>query len=371
MGDGLEGLLAGRTLVGRYRIEEVIGRGGFAVVYRAEDLRLGRPVAVKVITRAALDEAGRDALRERFQHEARAAASLPHHPNVVTVHDFGTDQETGIDFLAMELLIGETLAQYLAAHPRPVREVALHILRAAAEGVAIGHRAGVVHRDVKPGNIFLAEPLDDSHPFRICVLDFGIAGLVDGEDATLAGGEAVALSPAYATVDTFDVRFDRFWSAMRQRRERLHAVRDAATLTWRFALERQRPTIVAVPRGNAFAGYAVLVRRDQGDLLRFEVADLQALDDDPVVLRAVMNGALGAAVRQGIHLVALTGFSGAKRHALSALKPHVKTVPGWPLYYKAIDGALDERLRSADAWDLSLYDGDTLWSGMFADSAVA
>ena len=174
-----------------------------------------------------------------------------------------------------------------------------------------------------------------------------------------------------ATVDTFDARFDRFWRAMRQRRERLHAVRDAATLTWRFALERQQPTIVAVPRGDALAGYAVLVRRDQGDLLRFEVADLQALDDDPGVLRAAIGGALGAAARQGVHLVALTGFSGAKRHALSALRPHVKTVPGWPLYYKAIDGALEERLRSADAWDLSLYDGDTLWSGMFADSAVA
>jgi hypothetical protein len=172
-------------------------------------------------------------------------------------------------------------------------------------------------------------------------------------------------------VDAFDARFDRFWGAMRQRRERLHAVRDAATLTWRFALERQRPTIVAVPRGNTLAGYAVLVRRDQGELLRFEVADLQALDDDARVLRAVVSGALGAAARQGVHLVAMTGFCGAKRHALNALKPHVKTVPGWPLYYKSIDGTLEEPLRSADAWDLSLYDGDTLWSGMFADSAVA
>src|SRR4029079_12110761 len=125
---GLEGLLAGKTLVKRYRIDEVIGLGGFAAVYRAEDLRLGRPVAVKVITLNPPDPTARERLRERFEREARAAASLPHHPNVVTVHDFGTDPELGLDFLVMELLQGENLAQRFTREGKPGTDVGLQIL---------------------------------------------------------------------------------------------------------------------------------------------------------------------------------------------------------------------------------------------------
>ncbi|HEX2203854.1 MAG TPA: serine/threonine-protein kinase, partial [Longimicrobium sp.] len=198
---GLEELLAGRTLVKRYAIEEVIGRGGFAAVYRAQDLRLGRPVAVKVITVPAEDAAMREHLHARFEREARAAASLPHHPAVVTVHDFGTDPETGIDFLVMELLEGETLAARLSRDGKPPLADALHVLRDAAEGIAVGHRARLIHRDVKPGNIFLAAPHDED-PFRVCVLDFGIARIVADEptEATLTRAHGAApLSPAYAS----------------------------------------------------------------------------------------------------------------------------------------------------------------------------
>jgi eukaryotic-like serine/threonine-protein kinase len=199
MSGGLEGLLAGRTLVGRYEIGEVIGRGGFAVVYRATDVRLGRPVAVKVITLAAHDEAAREALRGRLHREAQAAASLPHHPNLVTVHDVGTDPELGLDFLVMELLRGENLAQYLAREGKPPLPQALRILRAAAEGLAVGHRAGLVHRDVKPANLFLAEPHgEEAGPYRVCVLDYGIAQAIE-DDATMTRGEATPLSPAFAS----------------------------------------------------------------------------------------------------------------------------------------------------------------------------
>jgi eukaryotic-like serine/threonine-protein kinase len=195
---GLENLLAGKTLVKRYRIDEVIGLGGFAAVYRAEDLRLGRPVAVKVITLAPPDPGTRERLRARFEREARAAASLPHHPNVITVHDFGTDPELGLDFLVMELLQGENLAQRFTRDGRQDTEVGLEILREAAEGVAVGHAAGIIHRDVKPGNIFLAEPHGDD-PFRVCVLDFGIARIATDEGEltrTLAGENP--LTAAYA-----------------------------------------------------------------------------------------------------------------------------------------------------------------------------
>ena len=197
---GLEGLLAGRTLVKRYRIGDVIGRGGFAAVYRAEDERLGRSVAVKVITLAAPDDEAREHLRERFQREARSAASLPQHPNVVTVHDFGTDPELGLDFLVMEFLHGEDLATHLARQRKLPLESAIRILRDAMEGIAIGHRANLLHRDVKPGNIFLAEPHGED-PFRVCVLDFGIARVTtEGQDITrLTQGGGIPLSPAFAS----------------------------------------------------------------------------------------------------------------------------------------------------------------------------
>ncbi|HEU0055501.1 MAG TPA: serine/threonine-protein kinase, partial [Longimicrobium sp.] len=195
---GLEGLLAGHVLVKRYRIREVVGRGGFAVVYRADDLRLQRPVAVKIISIGASDPETRAHLRERFQREARAAAALPHHPSLVTIHDYGTDAETDIDFLAMELLRGQDLAAYLAEYGQPPVELGVFVLRAAAEGLAVGHRAGLIHRDVKPGNIFLAEP-HDNEPFRVCVLDFGIARAL-AEDGTLTrAGGAIPLSPRYAS----------------------------------------------------------------------------------------------------------------------------------------------------------------------------
>ncbi|HYW14288.1 MAG TPA: protein kinase, partial [Longimicrobium sp.] len=132
MAQGLEGLLTGHTLVKRYHIEDVCGRGGFAVVYRATDTRLGRPVAVKVITLTAENPEQREVLRQRLHREARAAASLPHHPNLVTVHDVGTDPELGLDFLVMELLTGEDLAVRLAHTGPPPTHVALSILRQAA-----------------------------------------------------------------------------------------------------------------------------------------------------------------------------------------------------------------------------------------------
>ena len=194
---GLEGLLAGRTLAGRYRIEEVIGRGGFAVVYRGLDERLGRTVAVKVVTLSAPDEEVRSQLRVRFDREARSAARIQH-PNVVTVHDFGTDTEIGLDFLVMEMLRGEDLSAYLARVGRPPLDEALRILREAAEGVAAGHRSGMIHRDVKPGNLLLARAEHDDG-VRTVVLDFGIARVMADEDSTRLTRGPAPLSPAYAS----------------------------------------------------------------------------------------------------------------------------------------------------------------------------
>jgi serine/threonine protein kinase len=197
---GIEGLLAGRTLLDRYRVEEVIGRGGMGAVYRARDQRLGREVAVKVVTVAAPDPAAHQRLRSRFHREARAAAGL-HHPNIVAVHDFGTDPELGLDFLVMELLRGEDLASLLTRRGPPSLSLALSVLYQAARGLAAGHRAGLIHRDVKPGNLFL-EPGDRMGDVRVKVLDFGIADIGSLDDATvtqltLAGRSP--FSPAFAS----------------------------------------------------------------------------------------------------------------------------------------------------------------------------
>jgi eukaryotic-like serine/threonine-protein kinase len=132
---GIEGLLLGRVLGGRYRIEEVIGRGGMGAVYRAVDERLGRQVAVKVITvSGGSDEEPRHRIRARFQREARAAAGLPHHPNVVPVYDYGSDEAVGLDYLVMELLRGHDLATYLARTGPPPLATGLRILFEACAG---------------------------------------------------------------------------------------------------------------------------------------------------------------------------------------------------------------------------------------------
>ncbi|HET7274470.1 MAG TPA: tetratricopeptide repeat protein [Longimicrobiaceae bacterium] len=196
----LEGLLAGRLLGDRYRIEEVIGRGGMGVVYRATDERLGREVAVKVITLVGGNEPeGRERLRARFDREARSAAALPHHPNVVPVYDYGTDSTLGLDFLVMELLRGDDLASRLSRSGPPPLASSLRILQEAARGLAVGHRSGLIHRDVKPGNIFIA---DSEHgEAQVRVLDFGIAKLAADEDTAsqLTQDGRAPHSPAFAS----------------------------------------------------------------------------------------------------------------------------------------------------------------------------
>lgn len=198
---GFEALLTGRVLGDRYRIEAVIGRGGMGVVYRALDLRLDRDVAVKVMVASGHDAGTRAELRSRFHREARTIARL-HHPNVVAVHDFGTDPTLELDYLVMELLRGEDLAMRLARSGPPPLPLALQILHDAARGLAAGHQSGLIHRDVKPGNIFL-ETGEGTGEVRVRLLDFGIVQLVgDGDDENtqlhLTRFGHTPHSPAYA-----------------------------------------------------------------------------------------------------------------------------------------------------------------------------
>jgi TonB family protein len=191
---GFEGLLTGRVLADRYLVEELIGRGGMGAVYQALDQRLGRPVAVKVIMVPGADAVTHARLRQRFLREAQLAAGL-RHPNVVTVHDFGTDDTLGLDYLVMALLEGEDLASLTAGGRRLPAAAALTVVAQAARGLTAGHRRGLVHRDVKPGNLFLET--DEHGEAHVRILDFGIAQVAFDEPAlTMAGRDP--LSPTYA-----------------------------------------------------------------------------------------------------------------------------------------------------------------------------
>nr|WP_276510346.1 serine/threonine-protein kinase [Longimicrobium terrae] len=195
-------MLAGRRLDGRYRVESLVGSGGMGAVFRAWDERLGRTVAVKVLTLQHADPAREAEFRAMFHAEARAAASL-RHANVVTAHDFGSDRDLGMDYLVMELLPGQDLGVRLAqaAGPLPTAEV-LEILREAGMGIAAGHRAGIIHRDVKPRNIFLVADPDGG--WEVKLLDFGIAQAAGAAAAAAATSDATLVhapgphTPRYA-----------------------------------------------------------------------------------------------------------------------------------------------------------------------------
>ncbi len=198
MRQAFERALVGRTLAGRYELGEAIGAGGMSVVYRGQDRVLGRPIAVKVVSLPADSDEMRANLRERFRREAASAARIAHHPNVVQVYDYGTDPELDLDFIVMELLRGRDLKQALALGTIPLAE-ALRIVREAARGLAAGHREGIVHRDVKPANVFLVG--EDGALDYVRVLDFGIAKPVEPDDdaLTLTTAGQLPHSPAYAS----------------------------------------------------------------------------------------------------------------------------------------------------------------------------
>lgn len=150
------------TKLGPYKIVEVIGAGGMGEVYRAEDPRLEREVAIKVLPAQLANDA---TLLKRFEREAKAIAALSH-PNILDIHDFGSDQ--GISYTVTELLQGETLRQRITQSPLPPKRV-LEIAIAISDGLAAAHSKGVIHRDLKPENIFITTD------GRVKILDFGLA----------------------------------------------------------------------------------------------------------------------------------------------------------------------------------------------------
>jgi serine/threonine protein kinase/Leucine-rich repeat (LRR) protein len=180
--------------LGGYRILKELGRGGMGIVFDAEDALLQRRVALKVMQPAL---AAKDEARRRFLREARAAATVQH-DHVVSILQVG--EERGLPFLSMPLLAGETLEERLRREKRlPVPE-ALRVGREAALGLAAAHAAGLIHRDVKPGNIWLEalpnEPGGLSPRYRVKILDFGLARPV-ADDLSLTAFGMIVGTPAY------------------------------------------------------------------------------------------------------------------------------------------------------------------------------
>src|ERR1017187_2292851 len=194
--------------VSHYRILGKLGGGGMGVVYEAEDLKLGRHVALKFIPE---NLTGDPKSLERFTREARAASQL-NHPNICTIH--GIEDNNGHPFIVMEKLDGESLKQHISGQAMPLEEV-LDVGVQVADALVASHAKGIVHRDIKPANIFMTPS------GQVKVLDFGLAKLVqlggvdEGGDQALTAvggipGTAVYMSPEQARSETIDARTDLF-----------------------------------------------------------------------------------------------------------------------------------------------------------------
>lgn len=203
--------LAGTMVAGRFEILDLLGQGGMGEVYHARDHKLGRSVALKVISARSASAPER---KRRFQQEARAASAL-NHPNIATVYDVA--EEGGVDYIAMEYVPGKTLDKVMSPGGLSTREVVRYAIQ-IADALGAAHAAGIVHRDIKPGNVIIT--LKD----KVKVLDFGLAKLaqsgfeLEGRadrsvPATVDGailGTLAYMSPERAAGKAVDARSDIF-----------------------------------------------------------------------------------------------------------------------------------------------------------------
>jgi eukaryotic-like serine/threonine-protein kinase len=196
-----------RLLGGRYELDGVVGRGGMAEVFRARDIRLDRIVAIKTLR---ADLARDQIFQARFRREAQSAASL-NHPNIVAVYDTGEDMTTGVPvpYIVMEFVDGRTVRDLLQEGHRLLPDRSLEIIDGVLRALDYSHQAGIVHRDIKPGNVMVTRNGD------VKVMDFGIARAMSDAQATMTQtaqviGTAQYLSPEQARGERVDSRSDLY-----------------------------------------------------------------------------------------------------------------------------------------------------------------
>src|SRR6201987_5612618 len=196
-----------RLLGGRYELDGIVGRGGMAEVFRARDIRLDRIVAIKTLR---ADLARDQIFQARFRREAQSAASL-NHPSIVAVYDTGEDMATGVPvpYIVMEYVDGRTVRDLLQEGHRLLPERSLEIIDGVLRALDYSHQAGIVHRDIKPGNVMVTRNGD------IKVMDFGIARAMSDSQATMTQtaqviGTAQYLSPEQARGERVDSRSDLY-----------------------------------------------------------------------------------------------------------------------------------------------------------------
>jgi eukaryotic-like serine/threonine-protein kinase len=194
----------GAILDGRYEVRGLIGRGGMARVYLAEDLQTKRAVAVKILNP---DIAKDQVARERFLREIEVAASIGH-PNVVQVLDAG-ERPNGTPYIVLEFLHGESLGELLRRDGHVEAAFTVPMMAWAASALAAAHRAGIIHRDVKPDNLFLVG--ERGAPYSLKVVDFGMAKLTEASSLSQTGtalGTLAYIAPEQAIADPVDARTD-------------------------------------------------------------------------------------------------------------------------------------------------------------------
>jgi serine/threonine protein kinase len=356
-----------KVLLGRYELGDAIGYGGMAEVRAGRDLTLDRPVAIKLL-RSHLDQ--NDEARARFVSEARSAAQLIH-PNIVPVFDSG--EEDGTPFIVMELLSGRTLADRIAEGPATegeARRIGLEILAA----LAASHEKGILHRDLKPGNVMLTE--DGTAK----VSDFGIAKSAEGVDFTTTGillgtpaylaPERVAGEPASEATDVYSVgvilyelRTGRRPFAANTALGMVRAIQDERPVPLEDLRPDIDPDLIAIVERamakNPWKRYAT-PREMEADLQEwvpiFEADDTQAILDSTNAFRVRRRGGSRFRRRLAGILIALlaiawpvyvTRSSGRSTGSPEASQPPVTAPPAPPAV--AVAPQLDQAVSQLDA----------------------
>ena len=260
--------------IGRYKILGELGRGAMGVVYKAEDPNLDRIVALKTIN-LEKDSDGRAEYQKRFMLEAKAAGKL-NHPNIVTTFDFG--ETDGVAYLAMELLEGTDLRKRVQQGTLPPIE-AVEIACQIAEGLAYAHHRGIVHRDIKPGNIMLPE----RGPAKI--MDFGLARMRLADHKTSTGivlGTPRYMSPEQISGQPVDHRSDIFsmgivlWEMLTGRR--LFSGAEMAQVSHSITYDEHVPPTRVNPELPAMIDFVVARALKKDPAVRYQDADEMAAD---------------------------------------------------------------------------------------------